>query len=129
MKHRVWSLLAAILLLAAACVLSVSAESAEPVCPHCNVALSQITWENWAGTKGDFKMEQKIIEALQTIRPILQRDGGDIEFVELTEDNIVKVRLQGHCAGCPGAQMTIKGVVERIIKEAYPEIKAVEAVQ
>jgi Fe-S cluster biogenesis protein NfuA len=74
-------------------------------------------------------MEQKIIEALQTIRPILQRDGGDIEFVELTEDLIVKVRLQGHCAGCPGAQMTIKGVVERIIKEAYPEIKAVEAVQ
>ena len=74
-------------------------------------------------------MEQKIIEALQTIRPILQRDGGDIEFVEMTEDLIVKVRLQGHCAGCPGAQMTIKGVVERIIKEAYPEIKAVEAVQ
>ena len=74
-------------------------------------------------------MEQKIKEALETIRPILQRDGGDIEFVELTAENIVKVRLQGHCAGCPGAQMTIKGVVERIIKEAYPEIKAVEAVQ
>lgn len=74
-------------------------------------------------------MEQKIKDALGQIRPYLQRDGGDIEFVELTEDNIVKVRLQGHCAGCPGAQMTIKGVVERIIKEAYPEIKAVEAVQ
>ena len=73
-------------------------------------------------------MEQKIIEALQTIRPILQRDGGDIEFVELTEDMIVKVRLQGHCAGCPGAQMTIKGVVERILKESYPEIQAVESV-
>ena len=42
---------------------------------------------------------------------------------------MVKVRLQGHCAGCPGAQMTIKGVVERLIKESYPEIKAVEAVQ
>ena len=52
-------------------------------------------------------MEQKIIEALGKIRPFLQRDGGDIEFVELTEDMIVKVRLQGHCAGCPGAQMTI----------------------
>lgn len=74
-------------------------------------------------------MEQKIIDALGQIRPYLQRDGGDIEFVELTEDNVVKVRLQGHCAGCPGAQMTIKGVVERLIKEAYPEIKAVEAVQ
>ena len=73
-------------------------------------------------------MEQKIIEALGKIRPVLQRDGGDIEFVELTEDMIVKVRLQGHCAGCPGAQMTIKGVVERILKESYPEIKAVESV-
>lgn len=74
-------------------------------------------------------MEQKIKDALEQIRPYLQRDGGDIEFVELTEDNTVMVRLQGHCAGCPGAQMTIKGVVERIIKEAYPEIKAVESVQ
>ena len=74
-------------------------------------------------------MEQKIKDALGQIRPYLQRDGGDIDIVELTEDNVVLVRLQGHCAGCPGAQMTIKGVVERIIKEAYPEIKAVEAVQ
>ena len=73
-------------------------------------------------------MEQKIIEALGKIRPFLQRDGGDIEFVELTEDMTVRVKLQGHCAGCPGAQMTIKGVVERILKESYPEIKAVEAV-
>ena len=74
-------------------------------------------------------MDQKIKDALAQIRPYLQRDGGDIEFVELTEDNVVKVRLQGHCEGCPGAQMTIKGVVERLIKESYPEIKAVEAVQ
>ena len=74
-------------------------------------------------------MVDLILKSIEEIKPFLQRDGGDIEFVELTEDNIVKVRLQGHCAGCPGAQMTIKGVVERIIKEAYPEIKAVEAVQ
>ena len=74
-------------------------------------------------------MEQKIKDALAQIRPYLQRDGGDIEFVELTEDNVVKVRLQGHCAGCPGAQMTIKGVVERLLKESYPEIQSVESVQ
>ncbi len=73
-------------------------------------------------------MEQKIREALNTIRPVLQRDGGDIEFVELTEDNVVRVRLQGHCAGCPGARMTLKGIVERVLKESYPEITAVEAV-
>lgn len=74
-------------------------------------------------------MEQKIMDAIGTIRPFLQRDGGDIEFVELTDDLVVKVRLQGHCAGCPGAKMTLKSVVERVIKESYPEIKCVEAVE
>ena len=66
-------------------------------------------------------MEDKIKDALDQIRPFLQRDGGDIEFVEYTDDNIVKVRLQG-------AQMTIKGVVEKILKESYPEVAGVEAV-
>ena len=73
-------------------------------------------------------MEDKIKAALEQIRPVLQRDGGDIEFVELTADNIV-VRLQGHCAGCPGARMTLKGIVERILVESYPEIAGVEAVE
>lgn len=74
-------------------------------------------------------MEDKIKEALEQIRPFLQRDEGDLEFVEYTDDKIVKVRLQGHCAGCPGAQMTIKGVVEQILKESYPDdIASVEAV-
>ncbi len=73
-------------------------------------------------------MEEKIVEALGQIRPFLQRDGGDLEFIEYTDDNVVRVRLQGHCAGCPGAQMTIKGVVEQILKESFPEVKAVEAV-
>ena len=74
-------------------------------------------------------MEDKIKAALEQIRPVLQRDGGDIEFVELTADNIVKVRQQGHCAGCPGARMTLKGIVERILVESYPEIAGVEAVE
>ena len=75
-------------------------------------------------------MEEKIISALEQIRPYLQRDGGDVEFVDYDEaDKTVYVKLQGHCAGCPGAQMTIKGVVERILQESYPEIKGVEAVQ
>lgn len=74
-------------------------------------------------------MEENIKDAIAQIRPYLQRDGGDIEFVEYTEDGIVRVRLQGHCAGCPGATATIKGVVERLLKETYPEVQAVEAVQ
>lgn len=73
-------------------------------------------------------MEEKIKAGLDQIRPILQRDGGDIEFVEYTDDNIVRVKLQGHCAGCPGAIMTLKGIVEQVLKESYPEIKGVEAV-
>lgn len=74
-------------------------------------------------------MEAKIKEGLEQIRPFLQRDGGDIEFVEYTDENIVKVKLQGHCAGCPHSRATIKGVVEKILKESYPEIVAVEAVE
>ena len=73
-------------------------------------------------------METKIQELLGMIRPALQRNGGDIELVEITEDNVVFVRLKGHCAGCPGAMMTLKGLVERVIREEIPEVKAVEAV-
>ena len=62
-------------------------------------------------------MEEKIKAGLDQIRPILQRDGGDIEFVEYTDDNIVRVKLQGHCAGCPGAIMTLKGIVEQVLKD------------
>ena len=74
------------------------------------------------------ELREKVEEGIAKIRPFLQRDGGDIELVEITEDLVVKVRLKGHCAGCPGAQMTLKGVVERILKESYPEIKCVESV-
>lgn len=74
-------------------------------------------------------MEEKIKEALEQIRPFLQRDGGDIEFVEYTDDKVVKVKLKGHCAGCPGARMTLSNVVEKILKESYPDdISRVEGV-
>ena len=73
-------------------------------------------------------MEAKIQDALNQIRPILQRDGGDIEFVDVTEDNIVNVRLKGHCAGCPGARMTLSNIVQQILQNEIPEIKGVQAV-
>ena len=63
-------------------------------------------------------MENEIREALEQIRPFLQRDGGDIEFVELTEDMTVKVRLQGHCAGkcrLPGGLVLDKGPAETLL--------------
>ena len=58
----------------------------------------------------------------------LALDGGGIELVDVTEDGVVKVRLQGACAGCPGAQMTLQMGVERILKKEFPDVKAVEGV-
>ncbi len=71
-------------------------------------------------------MEDKIKAVLEDIRPFLQQDGGDIEFVEYTPEKIVKVRLQGHCAGCPGAKMTLENLVEQVLKEVIPEIQGVK---
>ncbi|MFA5527326.1 MAG: NifU family protein [Peptostreptococcales bacterium] len=69
-------------------------------------------------------MEEKIKAVIDEIRPFLQRDGGDVQFVDYTE-GIVKVMLQGACNGCPGAQMTLKTVIEKILKEKFPEVKEV----
>lgn len=67
--------------------------------------------------------------ALAQIRPILQRDGGDIELVDITDEDVVKVRLQGHCAGCPGAKMTLTHIVQQILQQECPDLKGVEAVE
>ncbi len=71
---------------------------------------------------------EKIEDAINKIRPMLQNDGGDIELVSIDDDLTVNVRLQGACRGCPGAQMTLKMGVERVIRESVPEIKEVVAV-
>ncbi|NVK29043.1 MAG: NifU family protein [Flavobacteriia bacterium] len=68
----------------------------------------------------------KILSALEEIRPFLKSDGGDISFVELTEDNIVRVQLHGACTGCSVNQMTLKSGVEMTIKKHVPEIVRVE---
>ena len=73
-------------------------------------------------------MNEQIKEALEQIRPFLQRDGGDVEFVDYTDDCVVLVRLQGHCAGCPYSQMTVKNGIEAFLKENFAEVKAVEAI-
>lgn len=72
-------------------------------------------------------MKEKVLEALETIRPYLKMDGGDVELVDIV-DGIAKVRLRGACAGCPGAAMTLKMGVERVLKEKVPELKGIEAV-
>jgi Fe-S cluster biogenesis protein NfuA len=70
-------------------------------------------------------MKDKVQEVLNEIRPMLQQDGGDIELVDVKDDGQVLVRLQGACAGCPGAMMTLKMGVERILKERVPEVTEV----
>lgn len=70
----------------------------------------------------------KIHEALDGIRPYLQTDGGDISFVELTDENIVKVKLLGACNSCPMSIQTLKLGVEKAIKNFVPEVKEVVAV-
>lgn len=72
-------------------------------------------------------MIDQVKAALERIRPELQRDGGDIELVQV-EGPVVKVRLVGACAGCPMSMMTLKEGVERILREEIPEIERVEAV-
>ena len=73
-------------------------------------------------------MKEKVEAALNKIRPMLQADGGDVELVDVDENGLVKVRLQGACAGCPMSQMTIKNGVEKVLKEQIPEVSAVESV-
>ncbi|MDD2903663.1 MAG: NifU family protein [Syntrophales bacterium] len=72
-------------------------------------------------------MKEAVEKALEKIRPLLQRDGGDIELVEIT-DGIVKVRLTGGCKGCPMSQMTLKQGVERMLLKEVPGLKEVQAV-
>jgi len=72
--------------------------------------------------------EAKVKEALDEVRPMLKADGGDVEFVAI-EGKVVKVRLQGHCAGCPMAQMTLQRGIETRVRERVPEVERVEAVQ
>lgn len=72
--------------------------------------------------------EEKVKDVIESVRPALQAHGGDIELVGVDEDNAVKVRLQGACQGCPGAAMTMKAGIERILKEKVPEVKEVIAV-
>ncbi|TAN63755.1 NifU family protein [bacterium] len=70
-------------------------------------------------------LRDRVEEALNSIRPALQADGGDVTLVEVTDDGIVRVQLQGACSGCPSSQITLAMGIERAIKEKVPEIKEV----
>ncbi len=74
-------------------------------------------------------MMEKVQAVLDQVRPMLQRDGGDVELLEVTADGIVKVKLQGACGSCPMSTMTLKMGIEKAIKEQIPEIVEVQQVR
>lgn len=73
-------------------------------------------------------MKEQVQKAIDTVRPGLQVDGGDVELVDVSADGVVKVKLTGACHGCPMAQMTLKMGIEKIIKKEVPEVKEVLSV-
>jgi Fe-S cluster biogenesis protein NfuA len=74
------------------------------------------------------ELESKVKNVLEQIRPYLQADGGDVEYVNMTDDNQVNIRLLGMCGNCPHSQMTLKNGIEAAVIRAIPEVKSVESV-
>ncbi len=74
------------------------------------------------------KLNQKVQNVIDQVRPYLQQDGGDINFIEITDDNVVNVELIGACGACPFSTMTLKNGVEATLKKVIPEVKEVVAI-
>jgi Fe-S cluster biogenesis protein NfuA len=73
-------------------------------------------------------LEEQIKTALDNVRPSLQADGGDVEFVSVDEEGLVSLKLTGACGGCPMAQMTLKMGIENYLKKEIPQVSAVVGV-
>lgn len=74
-------------------------------------------------------LRERVQTTLETVRPSLQADGGDVELIDVDENGVVKVKLQGACHGCPMAAMTLQMGIERILKSQVPEVTSVESVE
>ncbi|MEW6429668.1 MAG: NifU family protein [Thermodesulfobacteriota bacterium] len=72
-------------------------------------------------------MRERIQSALDRIRPTLQKDGGDVVLIDVSDDGVVTVQLTGACKGCPMSQMTLKNGIEKFIRSEVPEVKEVKA--
>ena len=73
-------------------------------------------------------LQDRVNEVLQTVRPYLQADGGDVDLVQVTDDGIVEVHLVGACGSCPMSLMTLRAGIERALMREIPEVKRVESV-
>ena len=73
-------------------------------------------------------LKEKVEAALDKVRPSLKADGGDVQLIDVGEDGVVRVKLQGSCAGCPMSQMTLKMGIEKILKKEVPEVTRVDSI-
>jgi Fe-S cluster biogenesis protein NfuA len=73
-------------------------------------------------------LREKIEDALEKVRPALQADGGDVQFIDVDDEGVVTVKLTGACGGCPMSQMTLKMGIEKVLKQSVPEVNRVESV-
>lgn len=79
--------------------------------------------------KNKYQTLLKIEQAIEQLRPFMHADGGDIEFVELTDTGVVKVKLLGSCSDCSMSHMTLRAGLEEALKVAAPEVSKVEAIE
>jgi Fe-S cluster biogenesis protein NfuA len=77
---------------------------------------------------GDPALIERVTKVINLIRPAVQADGGDVELVGITPDQIVRIRLHGACVGCPSSTVTLQMGIERNLKEHVPQIRGVESV-
>lgn len=73
--------------------------------------------------------EERVQQVIEQLRPSIQADGGDVEFLEFTEEGVVRIRLHGACVGCPSSSLTLQVGLERNLREHVPEFASVEAVE
>ena len=73
-------------------------------------------------------LTERVEHALNSIRPYLETDGGNVKLLEITDENVVMLELLGNCITCPMSSMTLKAGVEEAIKRSVPEIRAVNAI-
>lgn len=73
-------------------------------------------------------LHEQVRRIIDLIRPAVQSDGGDLEFVDLSDEGVVRVRFHGACVGCPSSTMTLQAGIERTLRERLPQISRVEAV-
>ena len=95
-------------------------------CPEHHIMKKETVFGS-GDSQGGFMVNSEVEEVLDSIRPALQADGGDVELVDI-DGGVVKVRLTGACGGCPMAMMTLKGGIEAALKERIPTVERVESV-